>query len=319
MTSDPQEPSLRSELITAAAIARRHYLDNRSKIEIATELGISRFKVARLLELARSEGLVTIEVRDPRGIDGDLSEALRVRLGIERALVVDVDSSPRSQVGALAAQYLQDTVQPGMSIGLAWSRSTQALAEHLGKLAPCTIVQLCGVVAQASGEEHNVELVRRAAHRAGVAAMTFYAPLVVPDAATASTLRRDPGISAALGRCGELSMAVIAVGMWAPSESTVYDALPADQRAEFGERGALAETCGILVDAEGKLLADGLQHRTIAVTADQLRGTDDVVALATDPERVPAVLALARSGLISTLITHRAFAQEILVQPEAAP
>ena len=42
-----------AELVMLAAVARRHYLQNQSKVEIADELGISRFKVARMLESAR--------------------------------------------------------------------------------------------------------------------------------------------------------------------------------------------------------------------------------------------------------------------------
>ena len=173
-------------------------------------------------------------------------------------------------------------------------------------------MQLCGVVTTATGEEHNVELVRRAARQAGVSAVTFYAPLVVSDPAGATALRRQPGIADALDRCGELTTAVIAIGMWTPGESTVHDALPAEEQNVFARRGAIAETCGILVDQRGETLRDGLQNRTIAVTAAQLRRTRDVVALATDVERAPAVLALARSGLVSTLITHRQLAQAVL-------
>ena len=46
------------------AAARRFYLEDRSKVEIAEELGISRFKVARLLEQARETGVVTITLND---------------------------------------------------------------------------------------------------------------------------------------------------------------------------------------------------------------------------------------------------------------
>src|SRR5437667_21428 len=37
------------ELVQTAAMARLFYLENKSKIEIAEEFGISRFKVARML------------------------------------------------------------------------------------------------------------------------------------------------------------------------------------------------------------------------------------------------------------------------------
>lgn len=312
MTSDEPPAASLSELRLAATAARLYYLDDRSKVDIAAEMSVSRFKVARLLDLARSADLVAIQVRDPSGVDRQLSDELRDRLGLARAIVVEDTANPRSQVGSAAAGYLQDTVELGSNVGLAWSRSTQALAEHLGRLPQCTIVQLCGVVTTATGEEHNVELVRRAARQAGVSAVTFYAPLVVSDPAGATALRRQPGIADALDRCGELTTAVIAIGMWTPGESTVHDALPAEEQSVFARRGAIAETCGILVDQRGETLRDGLQNRTIAVTAAQLRRTRDVVALATDVERAPAVLALARSGLVSTLITHRQLAQAVL-------
>ena len=52
-----------------ASVARRYYLDGRSKIEIAEEFSLSRFKVARLLDDARSSGLVRIEIGHPGVVD----------------------------------------------------------------------------------------------------------------------------------------------------------------------------------------------------------------------------------------------------------
>jgi DNA-binding transcriptional regulator LsrR (DeoR family) len=159
--------------------------------------------------------------------------------------------------------------------------------------------------------------VRRAAQNVGATAVTFYAPLVVPGAATATTLRRQPGIADALHCCAHLSVAVIAVGMWAPGDSTVYDALPAQQRAVFAKRGAVAESSGLLIAADGQPLRDGLQKRAIAVTEAQLRRADDVVALAIEPHRTPAIRALTRSGIVRALITHRAVAERLLAEQPA--
>jgi DNA-binding transcriptional regulator LsrR (DeoR family) len=66
-----------AQRILIASVARRYYLENRSKIEIAEELGLSRFKVARMLETARDSGLVHIEIADPDMIDVDLSARLQ--------------------------------------------------------------------------------------------------------------------------------------------------------------------------------------------------------------------------------------------------
>src|ERR1700676_3102398 len=75
--------------VLAATIARRFYLDGASKSEIAVELGLSRFKVARMLDQARSSGLVRIELHYEGEIDLDLSVRLGVHYGLQRCLVID--------------------------------------------------------------------------------------------------------------------------------------------------------------------------------------------------------------------------------------
>lgn len=297
----------------AAAVARRYYLRDESQVSIAADLGISRFKVARLLEWARAEGIVRIEVAEPE-VDVALSKTLAEALGIDRALVLDtVESDPRTaQIGVLTARHLATAVQPHGVLGLAWSRATQALAEHLHGIPEPTVVQLCGVLTHAAGEEQSVELVRRAAANTGGQALTFYAPLVLDDAATAGSLRRQAGIIDVLRACDSLSVAVVAVGMWAPGCSTVYDALSVHDRMTFAGRGAVAESSGILFDASGEVLREGLQDRVVAVTEAQLRRAGEVVALATEVERIPAIYALTRSGIVSTLVTHRQVAENML-------
>ena len=78
-----------AQVVLRASIARRYYLDGRSKIQIAEEFGLSRFKVARLLEAAVDSGLVRIEIRSEGGIDVDLSARLRDRYDLQHSVVVD--------------------------------------------------------------------------------------------------------------------------------------------------------------------------------------------------------------------------------------
>ena len=301
----------------AARVARMYYTEDKSRVTIAAELGLSRFKVARLLGRARAEGLVTVTVRDPDLLDHELSDRLAAALGIRRVLVADAPE-PRQwpdAVAALAALHLQQIVSRDSVLGIAWSRAARALADRLTSLPPCTVVQLCGVLAHTHGEQHNVELVRKIAQQSGGAAYTFYAPLVLPDAATARTLRAQPGIADAMTKCALLSVAVIAVGQWEAGSSTVYDALSVGEARSFADHGVVAETAGMLFDAQGRLIDEGFVGRVVAITEPQLRKVPEVVALATEPDRVTAIRALTRSGLITTLVTHRAVAEAVLATP----
>src|ERR1700745_1624271 len=75
-----------SEVVLAARVARQFYLEGVSKVDIADRLGISRFRVARLLDSARDAGMVRIEIGLPGGnLDAGLSAELCSAFGLRRA------------------------------------------------------------------------------------------------------------------------------------------------------------------------------------------------------------------------------------------
>src|SRR3954466_6641900 len=84
-----------AQLVLTASVARRYYIDGRSKVEIADEFRLSRFKVARLLESARASGLVRIDIDSPGSIDVGLSGQVQDAFGLQHAIVVDtLDDHP---------------------------------------------------------------------------------------------------------------------------------------------------------------------------------------------------------------------------------
>lgn len=310
-------PSGPAEMVRLAAIARRFYLDGRSKVEIAEEFGLSRFKVARDLEAARSSGIVRIDIRLPARLDGELSERMRAAFGLRRAIVVDALDDPRDTrraLGSVAARLLSEIVRPDEVLGLAWSRSLQLMGVDMVDLPRCTVVQLNGVLSEQAEGGGSVETVRRAAALSGGPAYPIYAPLILPDAATAATLRADPGIASAFAHFDRLTTAVVAIGGWDEHNSTVFQALDPDSRARYTALGVCAEMSAQLFDAEGHQVHSDLDERVISVRADQLRRVPEVVAVAGagDEAKARAIGAALRSGLVSTLVTDDAVARLLL-------
>ena len=101
----PRRPLQR---LQASLVARRFYLQQQTKSQIADELGISRFKVARLIETALSEGIVRITVSDQGDLNTELAERLRQTYGIKAALVLDgPDLSSNMLIEPLALLFSQ--------------------------------------------------------------------------------------------------------------------------------------------------------------------------------------------------------------------
>ena len=147
--SSPQASSGPAATFLAASVARRYYMDGASKSDIADEYGLSRFKVARVLDQARSSGLVRMELHYEGDIDLDLSVELGARYGLRRCLVIDSaddEAALRSNLGRIAAGLLSEVVTADDVLGLAWSRTLLAMRSSLRHLAPCTIVQLTGAL-----------------------------------------------------------------------------------------------------------------------------------------------------------------------------
>ena len=321
-----------AELVLAAAIARRFYVDGVSKVDIAQEFGLSRFKVARILTDARERGLVRVDIRLPGSIDGDLSAALREVLGLRRAIVLDHPAEPeaslRQHLAEVTADLLAEIVVDGDVLGLTWSRTLEATNAALTRLARCTVVQLAGTLARAQHDDAGtVEMVRRAAAVGGGRAYAIYAPLVVPDAATAASLRGQPGIADALGCFGDLTKAVVSIGHWSPHHSTVWEAVSDGDRGRYRDLGACAEVSGRLIDADGNALRTDLDDRLIAISVDQLRAVPEVVAISAGAARAEAVEAVVRAGFVTTLVTDATCARAVLQalgrdvppEPDGAP
>jgi DNA-binding transcriptional regulator LsrR (DeoR family) len=309
-----------AQLVLIASIARRYYLEGRSKIEIAEELGLSRFKVARLLETARASGLVHIEIANPDMIDVDLSTRLRDAYDLQHAVVVDTpDDNPtilRERLGNAAAELLSEIVTADDVLGLAWSRSVSAMTNALNRLPTIPVVQLTGALVQLDVADSSVDLVRQAARISGGAAHFFYAPTVVPDPATARALRKQPEVARTFGRFGSVTKAVVGVGLWAPGESTVYDAANEKVRRELHRRGVCGEIAGVLIDADGRPAESYLTERMIGISAAQLRAIPEVIGLAYSIARSPAVQAAIRGGFVNSLVTHPSLARALVAQQE---
>ncbi len=297
-----------------AAVARRYYLHGESKVEIADALGISRFKVARLLESARTEGVVRIEIVSDETIDPELSSRLQEALGLQHCVVVAVDSDPvvaRDRVGRTAADLLVEVIGPDDVLGLPWSRTVYRMVTALTSLPPNPVVQLTGsLVLPEAGSSSDV--VRRAAQIAGGEAHVFYAPMILDDAESARIIRRQPPVSYALSQIDRVTIAVVGVGAWASGASTIHDVVSERTRHEVARSGAIGEVCGILFDRDGQHVANSLSARLITPSNKQLRAIPEVIGLATGIEKTRAIAAAVRSGLVTSLVTSSATAEELL-------
>jgi len=107
-------------------IARLYYEQELTQNEIAGQLRLSRQKVQRLLNEAKSDGVVQITIRPIMGTFTELENKFEQRFGLREALVVETSDFEDQEVvtrevGAAAAEYLLRILQPQDSIVISWA------------------------------------------------------------------------------------------------------------------------------------------------------------------------------------------------------
>lgn len=301
------------ELFQRAVIARRYYLEGRTRIQIAEEFGISRFKVARELDEALATGMVEITIHNPGSIDVELSTELQRRFHLEHAYAVVTDTnSPGERVDAVAkatAELLQSILRDEDVIGVDCGRTLTRVADYLTSLPHSDVVQLTGMAGALNS--NGADLVRRISELSGGKSWPLYAPLVVGDARTAASLASNPQIQDTVARHSKVTCAIVSIGAWTDGASQVFESLTAEEAVELTSAGVCAETCALLLDADGVRMP-GLDERRMGVEEATLRAIPTVIAVATGPLKIAATRAVLRSGLVSSLVTDAEIAAAVL-------
>ncbi len=313
-----QHRALPAVSLEAAIVARRYYVDDKQKNEIAEELGLSRFKVARLLEEARASGIVRIYVDMPSEIDLPLGELLARKFGIQRAIIVrSLERAPEttpSVVGAAAAEYASSILTDGDVLGISWGSSLTALVDAVTTLPKIDIVQLVGGVSSGQMDVSGVELVRRLSEKAGGRAFPLHAPLLVSTPEMAQALRSDPSLSDTISRFASLKVALVGIGSWTPPKSSLYDELTVGDRRELLAEGAVADMCSIVFDINGKPIDSPVLGRSLGIGVHELKEVPEVIAVAAGAHKIAAIAAVLRSRIVDSVVTDQTTAHRLLEQ-----
>ncbi|TDE91561.1 hypothetical protein EXU48_15555 [Occultella glacieicola] len=304
------------ELALMAHVARRFYLAGRTKSEIADELFLSRFKVARLLDAARDAGVVEIRINVPGDSNAEVARELEEALNLRRAVVIDDPDAGGdtllADLGDAAIAVLGEVVRDGDRVGIASTRTMLAIHEAPPVALPrCTFVQLTGEIPR-DDAANVMGVIRILTRRAAGSAKVFYAPMIAGDEGAWRSYMSLPEVRAAFAEFSRLDVVVTGIGAWASGLSISFDHLSPEARDEASEAGAVAEVAGIPIDVRGRTVTGAARRRVVAPDVEMLIRARERIGVVFDPARADATRIAARSGVITTIVTQRSNAEALL-------
>src|SRR5260221_11264453 len=103
-------------------LATRFYVLGQTQARIARDLGIDPATVSRNLKKARDEGIVHIEIRRPRRLEGTLARDRADRFGLKRAVVVANEDGGSALVASGEADEFGSDLTHGAGLVLSFRR-----------------------------------------------------------------------------------------------------------------------------------------------------------------------------------------------------
>ena len=288
--------------------------------QIAANLGISRFQVARLLRAAHEAGYVSVNILEPDRWHSDLEVQLENRLGLKAVFIVDgedVDEAElQSRVADAAGRYLLEQNLDGTVIGISLGETINRLVASLPARVPgkAHVVQLIGSRGRVAAEVSSITLAIDLARRFGTEPHLLFAPAVV-DTAQRQVLLAHDDLRATFDMFARLDIAVLGIGsLTEPGTSRLrYDGVIDDTlHTDLLRHGAVADVLSYVLNDGGKVLSSGLEDRTISIGLDDLRRTLHRIGVASGWRKSRAVRAAVASGLVNILVTDSQIATAII-------
>ena len=303
-----------TELLTVR-IAELYYDQNKTQDEIGALLGVTRWKVGRLLTRAREQGIVRIEIVHPRARRLGAERELRERFGLKDAIVIPVSDDLRSRVAQAAADYLSALRPVPGTLGISWGRTLDDVAAHLpqGWARGVTVVQING----------GVSLNRRAgtasttavtiAEKGNGQAVLLPSPAILERLETKRAIEADRTVASVIEKAAAASVYLYSAGV-ADASSVLVDSgyLTPAGVAELVRKGAVGDVVGRYIDANGNPVDPGLDERTVGLGLEQLRATDTAIFVVAGEAKHDIARAVVTSGLCTVIVTDEATAAALL-------
>ncbi|RRI04495.1 MarR family transcriptional regulator [Mesorhizobium tamadayense] len=291
-------------------VAKLHYQAEMSQVDIARRLGVSTATISRLLQRARAEGIVRIEVLDivtPEAVTTQLIEGL----GLRDAAVIETPATGvlTALSAPLGGLLKQAELSPGSVVAIGWGRAIrEVIRAGLPRIPGVLTVAATGGMQQQAPHFQINEFVRLAAEEFGGTPHFIHAPYL-PSKELREVFLGDAAIRDAVALWGRARAAIVGVGL--PHAVNAPEA----SAATLSEQ-ALVQAAGDVIrhyfDVNGALISWEGESRMIAMSPDQLRAVPLAIGVAAGAEKASAIIGAARARLINALVTDTKTAQAIL-------
>ena len=308
------------DLLTVRA-AELYYEQDKTQDEIGQILGITRWKVGRLLHQAKEQGIIRIEIVHPKARRVGLERELLEKFNLNAAVVVpseDDQALLRERVAVAAADYLVSMRPRTKLLGVSWGKTLHDVAVALpGEWsAPVQVVQVNGGVSTSASPALAAATATMIAQKSRGEVTLMPTPAILERVDTKLAIESDRAVSEVLDKAHSADTYLFSAGpatrVSIHLESGYISGADIDRLQSLG---AVGDVLGRYITSEGAIADPDLDQRTLGLSLDALRGSARSIAVVAGPEKHAVALAIVANKLANVLITDEQTARFLLGHP----
>lgn len=287
--------------------------------EIAANLGVTRFTVARMLRAAIEDGFVVVKILEPESWHHELEREIEERYGLRAALIVDNDQldeeEAKLRVADAAGRYLLETIADRDVLGVSLGTTTQALVDQL----PSRVRSQVEVVQLIGGDSTILSM--QLADRSRTRPHLLHAPAVVSGKKIRELLLAEESIRSTFEMFRKVSIAVVGIGSLTAKRTSrlLYGGI-IDARLRQGllAQGAVGDVLSYVFDQDGKVVKSGLEDRLIVIPLEEYRRIPLRIGVAAGKAKAAAIAAALKGGFVNVIVLDSVAAEAIRREPPAS-
>ena len=301
----------------AVRIAHYYYNLGMTQQQIATEIGIGRARVIRLLNEARKRGLVSVQINSPLLENVELAEQLSKRWDLLSAEVCLSHASDEhqlaTQLGAAAGNAILPLLKNDMTIGLGWGISLKEMVVQLQRypLQNVSVVSLLGSLTRRSTIA-RFEATTEFAAKLNAECLYLPAPIVCDSEKTRELLMTQPMFQDIHQRALNADIAIVSIG--GLNSSTIREVEMVDDKEYRSavKEGAIGNFLGYFIDADAEMVNHPVNRRVIGISGKVFKKIPRRVMISAGENKVEALKAILDQGLVTDIVTDVATSRKLL-------
>ena len=300
-------------------IADLYYNQGMTQQEIARRYDCNRFKIAKMIQSARDEGIVEITIHKPSKRHALLEQALQETFQLSNAIVLDTRDHSRAEamsvIGKTSALYLEQLLTPGSTIGVTWGKTIRSVVAALDQKTqnPVNAVQLCGCFRHLNSSDGSRNIAHTIAMKFNGEYFYMDLPIYINDEQARSAMLQEPLVESTLNAARKMDVVLTGIGSTSslPFNNPVLKPYITEEDWKE-EPDCIGSIYGQILDREGRIANISLNRKIVAAPLQDILTSPHKIAVVTGRHKVDMIIACMKNRYINELITDRATAELVL-------